>query len=74
VGRLRLGRSRARRRQSFLSCRLASQKTNPMSRKKASTVHDTTTVANPSVGVKASGDVSRMTPYTCQCCRSPDRT
>lgn len=29
--------------------------------------------AYPRAGVQASGEVSRMTPYTCQCCRMPDR-
>ena len=44
------------------SCRLASQKTNPIRTKKMSTVTETTCVAKPRVGVKASGEVSRMTP------------
>ena len=44
------------------SCRLASQKTNPIRTKNISTVTETTCVAKPRVGVKASGEVSRMTP------------
>ena len=48
--------------QSFLPARLASQKTKPISRKKISTVTETTWVAKPSVGVKASTEVSRITP------------
>ena len=42
--------------------RLASQKTKPISTKKISTVTETILVAKPSVGVKASTEVSRMTP------------
>ena len=56
------------------SCRLVIQNTKPIRRKNASTVTDTTWVAKPRVGVNASAEVSRMTPYTCQCWRSPERT
>ncbi len=44
------------------SCRLVIQNTKPISRKNASTVTETTDVAKPRVGVKASAEVSRMTP------------
>ena len=54
--------------------RLESQKTRAIKLKKIKTVIETTFAANPRVGVKASGEVSRITPYTCQCCRIPDRT
>jgi hypothetical protein len=42
--------------------RLLSQNTMPMNTKKISVVTDTTFVAKPSVGVKASTEVSRTTP------------
>ena len=48
--------------ESGLSCRLVIQNTKPIRRKKMSTVTETTCVAKPSVGVKASADWSRMTP------------
>ena len=48
--------------QSFWPGRLASQNTRPMKPKKISTVIETTCVAKPSVGVNASGEVSRTTP------------
>ena len=38
------------------------------------TITEITWVAKPRVGVKASTDVSRSTPYTCQCWRRPERT
>src|SRR5438874_2149847 len=62
-----------RRWKSGRSCRLVIQNTTPIRRKNSSTVTETTFVAKPSVGVNASGERSRMTPYTCQCWRSPDR-
>jgi hypothetical protein len=52
----------ARRSKSGRSCRLEIQNTTPIRRKNRSTVADTTCVAKPSVGVKASGERSRMTP------------
>ena len=52
----------ARGSQFFLPPRLASQKTKPIRAKKISTVTETTCVAKPRVGVKASTEVSRITP------------
>ena len=46
----------------FLPERLESQKMNPIKAKKIRTVTETTLVAKPRVGVKASTEVSRMTP------------
>src|SRR5690606_38960164 len=60
--------------QSFFPVKPESQKMTDSKAKKIRTVTETTLAAYPRVGVKASSVSSRITPYTCQCWRIPDRT